>query len=50
MKSLLICNVCLIHILGFTRILKEIIGGLRKEQEEYFRLIRQGFVDPGSYE
>ena len=23
---------------------------LRKEQEEYFRRIRQGFVDPGSYE
>jgi len=22
---------------------------LRKEQEEYFRRIRQGFVDPGSY-
>jgi len=26
MNSVLICNVCLIHILGFTRILKEIVG------------------------
>ena len=25
MNSVLICNVCLIHILGFTRILKEIL-------------------------